>query len=77
MTLAGFLYHMDHIFFSGEFPTLTDYAAHIVHDVIMTGEYKCFLREDTRLPMIYLPDYTKATIMALEAHPSVFHPEMR
>ncbi|XP_064382211.1 L-threonine 3-dehydrogenase, mitochondrial-like [Halichondria panicea] len=55
----------------------TDYAVHIFHDVIRTGEYKCFLREDTRLPMIYLPDCTKATIMALEAHPSVFHPEMR
>ena len=54
-----------------------DYAVHIFHDVIKTGEYKCFLREDTRLPMIYLPDCTKATIMCLEAHPSVFDPNMR
>eukprot|EP00731_Ephydatia_muelleri_P011117 Em0006g11a len=45
----------------------TDYAVHIFHEVKKHGRYTCFLREDTRLPMIYIPDITKATVSFLEA----------
>lgn len=44
-----------------------DYAVHIFHDVIKTGKYECFLKEDSRLPMIYLPDCIRATVECLEA----------
>lgn len=50
------------------FPCLSiDYAVHIFHEVKKHGRYTCFLREDTRLPMIYIPDITKATVSFLEA----------
>lgn len=55
----------------------TDYAVHIFHDVMRTGRYKCFLREDTRLPMMYLPDCIKATILCLEAPARAFTDEIR
>lgn len=50
----------------------TDYAVHIFHDVMRTGKYECFLRADSRLPMIYLPDCIRATIESLEAPPESF-----
>ena len=34
----------------------TDYAIHIFYEVLRTGRYTCFLREDSRLPMIYIDD---------------------
>ena len=34
----------------------TDYAIHIFYDVLRSRRYECFLREDTRLPMIYIDD---------------------
>ena len=52
--------------------TPADYAVHIFHDVIRTGKYRCFLREDSRLPMIYLPDCIRATVECLEAPPESF-----
>ena len=44
-----------------------DYAVHIFHEALKTGKYKCYLRPDTRLPMIYLPDCLRATVELLEA----------
>ena len=58
-------------------PTLTDYAVHIFHEAVKYGRYTCFLNEDTRLPMIYLPDCVKATIMCLEAPANQIRESMR
>lgn len=51
---------------------LLDYAVHIFHEVIKTGHYECFLSEDSRLPMIYLPDCISSTIQAMETPPELF-----
>nr|WP_299344576.1 NAD-dependent epimerase/dehydratase family protein [Allomuricauda sp.] len=40
----------------------TDYAVEIYHAAINSGFYKCFLKEDTKLPMMYMDDAVKATI---------------
>lgn len=45
----------------------TDYAVEIFYKAIEDGSYTCFLREDTRLPMMYMPDCLKATIDLMEA----------
>ncbi len=45
----------------------TDYAVEIFHEAKEEGKYKCFLREDTYLPMMYMPDAIRATIELMEA----------
>ncbi|MGC8838527.1 MAG: NAD-dependent epimerase/dehydratase family protein [Anaerolineae bacterium] len=45
----------------------TDYAVAIFYDAILHGHYTCFVREDTVLPMMYMPDCIRATIMLMEA----------
>lgn len=45
----------------------TDYAVEIFHEAITNGFYECFLNEDTRLPMIYMPDAIRATLMLMDA----------
>jgi len=45
----------------------TDYAIEIFHDALEDKHYDCFLREDTYLPMMYMPDAIKATIDLMEA----------
>ncbi|MEI9944521.1 MAG: NAD-dependent epimerase/dehydratase family protein [Chitinophagaceae bacterium] len=45
----------------------TDYAIEIFHDALEEGKYECFLREDTYLPMMYMPDAIRATIELMEA----------
>jgi nucleoside-diphosphate-sugar epimerase len=45
----------------------TDYAVAIYYDAIMKGSYECFVREDTVLPMMYMPDAIKATLDVMEA----------
>lgn len=45
----------------------TDYAIEIFHDALEDKHYKCFLREDTYLPMMYMPDAINATINLMEA----------
>ena len=34
----------------------TDYAVQIFHDALTSKEHKCYLRPDTRLPMMYIDD---------------------
>ncbi len=45
----------------------TDYAVAIYYDAVKYGHYDCFVRESTRLPMMYMPDCLKATIDLAEA----------
>src|ERR1041385_5527331 len=45
----------------------TDYAVHIFHEALKTNHYECFLSENTRLPMMYMPDAIRATIEIMEA----------
>jgi len=45
----------------------TDYAVAIYYEAIASGHYTCFVREDTTLPMMYMPDCIKGTIDLMEA----------
>ena len=45
----------------------TDYAVAIYYEAVKNKKYTCFVREDTRLPMMYMPDCLKATIDLMEA----------
>ncbi|HEC89130.1 MAG TPA: L-threonine 3-dehydrogenase [Thermoplasmatales archaeon] len=45
----------------------TDYAVEIFYEAIKNKHYTCFVREDTVLPMMYMPDCIKATIDLMEA----------
>lgn len=45
----------------------TDYAVEIFYAAIKEKRYTCFVREDTVLPMMYMPDCIKATIELMEA----------
>ncbi len=45
----------------------TDFAVAIYYDAVTKGSYECFVREDTRLPMMYMPDAIKATLDIMEA----------
>ena len=48
----------------------TDYAIEIFHEALDEKKYECFLREDTYLPMMYMPDAIRATIELMEADAS-------
>ncbi|MGN6196815.1 MAG: NAD-dependent epimerase/dehydratase family protein [Ginsengibacter sp.] len=45
----------------------TDYAVEIFHDAIDENHYTCFLKENTYLPMMYMPDAIRATIELMES----------
>jgi nucleoside-diphosphate-sugar epimerase len=48
----------------------TDYSVEIFYEAIKKKRYTCFVRADTVLPMMYMPDCVKATIDLMEANPS-------
>lgn len=45
----------------------TDYAVEIFHEALDEKHYDCFLKKDTYLPMMYMPDAIRATIELMEA----------
>ncbi len=47
----------------------TDYAVEIFHQALRYRHYRCFLRADTRLDMMYMPDAIRAMIELMEADP--------
>jgi len=46
---------------------ITDYAVEMFYEAIKKKRYTCFVREDTVLPMMYMPDCIKAAIDLMEA----------
>ena len=48
----------------------TDYAVEIFYEAIRKKHYTCYLKGDTYLDMIYMPDAIKAAIDIMEADPS-------
>lgn len=45
----------------------TDYAVDIYHKSLTEGNFTCFLKEDTILPMMFMDDAIKATLQIMEA----------
>jgi nucleoside-diphosphate-sugar epimerase len=45
----------------------TDYAVAIFYAAVEHKRYTCFVREDTVLPMIYMPDCIRAAVMLMDA----------
>jgi nucleoside-diphosphate-sugar epimerase len=45
----------------------TDYAVHIFHEALKQGSYQSFLSAQTALPMMYMDDAIKATLMLMDA----------
>ena len=45
----------------------TDYAVAIYYEAIANKRYTCFVKADTALPMMYMPDCIKGTIDLMEA----------
>lgn len=48
----------------------TDYAVEIFYEAIKNKKYTCFLKEDTMLDMMYMPDALKAAYDLMEADPT-------
>ena len=47
----------------------TDYAVEIYHKAISDQAYTCFLKADTTLPMMYMEDAIRATVLLMETDP--------
>lgn len=48
----------------------TDYAVEMFYEAVEKKRYTCFVRKDTVLPMMYMPDCIKAAIDLMESEPS-------
>lgn len=44
-----------------------DYAVQIFHDALSTGHHECYLRPETRLPMMHISDCHRATVEFMQA----------
>jgi nucleoside-diphosphate-sugar epimerase len=49
----------------------TDYAVEIFYSALQTGSYACFLRDNSTLPMMYMPDAIRAAIQIMDADAKV------
>lgn len=47
----------------------TDFAVAIFYDGLQKGAYECFVRPDTKLPMMYMDDGIGATLKLMDADP--------
>lgn len=47
----------------------TDYAVAIFYEALLHGRYTCFLKPQTELDMMYMPDALRALIALMEADP--------
>lgn len=47
----------------------TDYAIEIYHEALNKGSYTCFLKEDVKLPMMFMDDAIRATIKLMGCEP--------
>ncbi|MCB9080694.1 MAG: NAD-dependent epimerase/dehydratase family protein [Lewinellaceae bacterium] len=47
----------------------TDYAVEVYHRAVKGEHFNCFLRPDTRLPMLYMDDAIAGTLALMEAPP--------
>ncbi len=45
----------------------TDYAVEIFYKAIEEGEYTCFVSADTKLPMMFMEDAIRGTLMVMDA----------
>jgi nucleoside-diphosphate-sugar epimerase len=48
----------------------TDYAVEIFVEAVRRGHYTCYLRPDSMLPMMYMPDAVRGMIALMEANPA-------
>ena len=48
----------------------TDYAVEIFYEAVRSKKYVCFVRKDTVLPMLYMPDCIKATLSLMDTDSS-------
>lgn len=48
----------------------TDFAVEIFYAALQQGTYTCFVRPETRLPMMYMPDAIRAILKLMQADPA-------
>ena len=48
----------------------TDFAVEIFSEALRKGNYTCFVRPETRLPMMYMPDAIKGILDLMQAEPT-------
>jgi nucleoside-diphosphate-sugar epimerase len=45
----------------------TDYAIEMYHEALSAEKYTCYIKENTALPMMYMPDAIRATLELMES----------